>query len=1115
MSDFYDEDDFSEDGDDRLASRKQSKKAPTKKVNQEVAQPAPKPVAKKAVRQKEVANALPAPPQASVNCNKLPDDAFVEKAKLVPADRVFHRIFWNVGQCCGADDERLVAMPRIEDFDLGYEDRFKGVLFLPVTKFRHTGDETSEIPFHRVRVFRFKKIVVWDREHRIDRLDSVFDGTLVSHPPAHAQSARTGDSREEDRSPPCLLQAALASKLPLQSLTFIPRENSIADGSSSVKAAAADDPVFKNRLKIATFNILFDLFIPHMLHTHRRIPLIARELESLDADVVCLQEVTPALFDAIRCASPILRQRYVWTNLPRSVNSCQCILSKLPIAEAGYLALSRNKFCVFAFLCLPNYASRVAVAACHLISDYGGEASVDRRVEELAKIFSVLKPFPMAILMGDFNFGDDNPEQQLVQWPSRFADCYLSTAQKAAGGARGRGLGAGQPTFDLVRNWIADLNCKTHRYPRRLDRILCAGFRVAGTTSLFGDTPSLVTLSTSGGENDDASKVPSSSSSSSPTHISLFPSDHFGVWCFVMPDDSLAAPPTQQHHDPRHSLPDGSSPDVIFRIPPPLLVAPSQRCAVCILPPPNIAAMIDVFREQWDPAFSRWMPHINLLWPFVAHEHIPSAIDKLDKLLVHRPMFRMTIGKTAVFPGTRKPVVFLSISSSSHRDVDTIGQIAKDLRTVFPTCGRSASHTSPDHPPEEMEEKAPAEFTPHLTIARCPSVEASRAIRAQVDSEWSNVEFLVDRIYLIAHYEGSSRFEVVHEIPLRPDEADPHDAVSVGGPNSGTSSCPTTSRCVTVLEDAHWGHKKLVPYVPSDTLEQWALSVSVEAFARSAPTHISQRGGMYHIPSDRIDDYLAAWNDAVQHRDKEPFYLEEVRGNPFRLYIDIDIKRTVELPYDASDLLQALCQRVSELLELRNAHDSPINSSCPTAEAIGGNSDDEAVALVTECHGPHRDAAVGSTARFKSGFRMYFQRIFVDAETYCQIIRQLSSDLEGGLLNVPLPSHLASSTSSSPGWRDVLDDGAIGWDRGRLFGTIKRRRNQQRAHSFAGIVGPGGLRADLTVEYQRMPLRVLYGQVLRVWESPPSFLASPQATSANMIGNAFSPSLLRKLRRSP
>ena len=26
--------------------------------------------------------------------------------------------------------------------------------------------------------------------------------------------------------------------------------------------------------------------------------------------------------------------------------------------------------------------------------------------------------------------------------------------------------------------------------------------------------------------------------------------------------------------------------------------------------------MIDSYREQYDPSFNRWPPHINLLWPF-------------------------------------------------------------------------------------------------------------------------------------------------------------------------------------------------------------------------------------------------------------------------------------------------------------------------------------------------------------------------------------------------------------------------------------------------------------------------------------------------------------------
>lgn len=52
-------------------------------------------------------------------------------------------------------------------------------------------------------------------------------------------------------------------------------------------------------LKIVTWNILFDLYNPEDIHTDKRIPQIFQVLKEVDADIICLEEITTSLLKKI------------------------------------------------------------------------------------------------------------------------------------------------------------------------------------------------------------------------------------------------------------------------------------------------------------------------------------------------------------------------------------------------------------------------------------------------------------------------------------------------------------------------------------------------------------------------------------------------------------------------------------------------------------------------------------------------------------------------------------------------------------------------------------------------------------------------------------------------
>ncbi|KAG2387307.1 hypothetical protein C9374_001639 [Naegleria lovaniensis] len=230
-------------------------------------------------------------------------------------------------------------------------------------------------------------------------------------------------------------------------------------------------------------------------------------------------------------------------------------------------------------------------------------------------------------------------------------------------------------------------------------------------------------------------------------------------------------------------------------------------------------------------------------------------------------------------------------------------------------------------------------------------------------------------------------------------------------------------------------------YIPDDDLEMWLLEHNEENedLVLQFPTHISQRGGHYHIIFDtrkKYEEYIAAWKSTIEKKQK--FYVEEMRTkHAFRLYVDIDIKITKpNSPYDiVSNGWIKLIQQF-------------------TNDYFKGKED--ITVVVTECHSNWNDKNTKS-ARFKSGYRLYFHEIIVDYDKFCDFTYQLSyfmMDKIGSYENQPVDWF----------FEDVIDLKSCNHPRCRMFGTTKWRRGHllPRIYQFSGIYGK-----DMTLDEKK------------------------------------------------
>lgn len=132
----------------------------------------------------------------------------------------------------------------------------------------------------------------------------------------------------------------------------------------------------------------------------------------------------------------------------------------------------------------------------------------------------------------------------------------------------------------------------------------------------------------------------------------------------------------------------------------------SHRSALVILPTTDRWSLIEPHREAFDPSFSRWPPHINLLWPFFdlsdSQDDEENILLPLRLLLCQLLSFTAEIEEIDTF--VENNISFMKLNEQSTRHVK---QLYDQLKKLFPQCCTNSRNS----------------FNPHLTIAQFENEE--------------------------------------------------------------------------------------------------------------------------------------------------------------------------------------------------------------------------------------------------------------------------------------------------------------------------------------------------------------------------------------------------------
>ncbi|MGE0492969.1 MAG: endonuclease/exonuclease/phosphatase family protein [Vulcanimicrobiota bacterium] len=219
-------------------------------------------------------------------------------------------------------------------------------------------------------------------------------------------------------------------------------------------------------------------------HQEARLRAVREEIDRQRPDLVAFQEVSVRTIDTFRL---LFAEQGLWPGWPGQAGLA--IVSKRPWKERGQLRLPSGQGRQLQWF---RTEDGVTVANVHLEST---AAQRDRRLEQLAEVFDFLERFPRVVLVGDFNFAPDWPENQRL--PCHYLDAWQELHPDDPG-----------YTEDTELN---GMRLALSGQPKRVrfDRVLCKGM-TPGRIDLVGTVPVA-------------------------GNPELWPSDHFGLVCEVAP----------------------------------------------------------------------------------------------------------------------------------------------------------------------------------------------------------------------------------------------------------------------------------------------------------------------------------------------------------------------------------------------------------------------------------------------------------------------------------------------------------------------------------------------------------------------------------------------------
>ncbi|EFA76582.1 hypothetical protein PPL_10351 [Heterostelium album PN500] len=172
------------------------------------------------------------------------------------------------------------------------------------------------------------------------------------------------------------------------------------------------------------------------------------------------------------------------------------------------------------------------------------------------------------------------------------------------------------------------------------------------------------------------------------------------------------------------------------------------KSAICIAPPIELCNQVQQWRQNHDAAFNRWMPHINLIFPFVPLDMFESKLPQLQEAVGRVPAFKIKFNEFSYFEHGKKCVLWLAPETDRPF---AIHELQSALTGALPGFN-------------ELSDRG---FTPHMTIGQFGTLKETQSKISQFKAVLTPIEFMVTEIPMINRV-GDTPFVVINTLKLGP-----------------------------------------------------------------------------------------------------------------------------------------------------------------------------------------------------------------------------------------------------------------------------------------------------------------------------------------------------------
>ena len=173
----------------------------------------------------------------------------------------------------------------------------------------------------------------------------------------------------------------------------------------------------------------------------------------------------------------------------------------------------------------------------------------------------------------------------------------------------------------------------------------------------------------------------------------------------------------------------------------------THHTSVAAIPPEEVWEPIQVIRRQHDRQLARWMPHVNLLYPFWARDQFEVVLPGLTQACRQIASF---------------PVTLATFRSFTHRGGRGTIWLDPEPQEAFVALQGALQEAFPEF---DEQSRFAHGFTPHLSVGQVATRQAMRGLLTSLQADWTPVTFRLTEVALIAR-EADSPFRIEHRIPL-------------------------------------------------------------------------------------------------------------------------------------------------------------------------------------------------------------------------------------------------------------------------------------------------------------------------------------------------------------